>query len=92
MLLDKKKWSFTFKVTDQGMGLNDEDRSRLFTPFFRSSSKENRDANVNSHGIGLNFSKRLANALDGDLTLDPDYRNGCQFVFTINLKRIIRTQ
>ena len=72
------------------MGLNDEDRSKLFKPFFRSSSKENRDANVNSHGIGLNFSKRLANALDGDLTLDPDYRNGCQFIFTINLKRIIR--
>jgi len=82
-------WQFAFKVTDEGMGLNDEDRKNLFTPYFRSSCAKNREANTNSHGIGLNFSKKLAKALNGDLSLDPEYRNGCQFVLKLNLKRIV---
>lgn len=80
-----------FKVTDQGMGMNDLDRKNLFKAYFKSSSKQSRQANTNSHGIGLHTSKRLAKVLDGDLLLSDSYRDGCQFIFFMNMTRIEKT-
>lgn len=34
ILLDDNKWQFVFRVTDQGMGLNETDRKNLFQPHF----------------------------------------------------------
>lgn len=42
--------------------------------------------NANSNGIGLNLSKRLAQALGGDLTLSSHYRTGCQFTLHMPLR------
>lgn len=67
------------------MGLTEADRKNLFKPFFRSSSEENRSANISSNGIGLNICKRLANCLEGDLYLSDSYRAGCEFVFEMAL-------
>ena len=71
------KHNFEIIVTDQGIGLNDEDRQNLFQPFFRSSDPENQARNISSNGIGLNFSKKLASLLGGNLTLSDSYRKGC---------------
>ena len=54
------KFKFAFKVVDQGMGLNEADRKKLFTPFFKSSCEANRQANTNSNGIGLSVCKKIA--------------------------------
>lgn len=86
------RWEFMFKVTDQGMGINDVDRKNLFKPFFKSSSKQSRQANTNSNGIGLNVSKRMAKVLDGDLVLSDKYRDGCQFILTMVMKRVEKTE
>ena len=81
-------WQFEISVTDQGIGLCDSDRANLFTPYFRSTDPENRERNLHSNGIGLNFSKRLANSvLNGDLKLSDDYRDGCSFILTMSLER-----
>ena len=57
---ESAKFKIAFKVIDQGMGLNAVDRKRLFTPFFKSSSEANRQANTNSNGIGLSVCKKIA--------------------------------
>lgn len=82
---EQEKWKYTFRVSDQGMGLNQEDRKNIFKRFFRSSSEENRNANSSSNGIGLNICKRLAQVLEGDLTLSDTYLKGCQFVLEMAL-------
>jgi hypothetical protein len=79
------KHNFEIIVTDQGIGLNDEDRQNLFNPFFRSSDPQNVAMNVSSNGIGLNFSKKLATLLGGNLTLSDTYRKGCQFTLSLDL-------
>jgi|LakMenEpi03Aug12_release.lakeMendotaPanAssembly.Ray.scaffolds.fasta_scaffold4046583_1 signal transduction histidine kinase len=44
--------------------------------------------NVNSHGIGLSFCKRIAKSLGGDLILNEAIRDGCEFVLKLNLKKL----
>lgn len=73
-------YNFEIRVTDQGMGINPEDRKNLFKPYFRSTDEKSRAANPSSNGIGLTISKRLAQALSGDLYLDEKHTKGCQFV------------
>lgn len=81
-------WGFKIKVTDQGIGLNDEDRSKLFKPYFKSSCRSNRDANPSSNGLGLSNCKRLAKILSGDLTLSETYKKGCEFILKLNLQKV----
>lgn len=76
---------FVFKVTDQGLGMNDYDRKNLFKPYFKSSCEKSRIANANSNGIGLSFCKKLAKCLGGDLNLSDTYRDGCQFILDMKI-------
>lgn len=56
------------QVIDSGVGMTKEDLSNLFTPFFRSSSAQNREMNQGSHGLGLSICKKIAEKLDGNIT------------------------
>ncbi len=44
--------------------------------------------NVNSHGIGLSYCKRVAKSLGGDLLLNEAIRDGCEFVLNLTLKKL----
>lgn len=54
-----------FSVTDSGIGIPEGERHRLFLPF----SQIECPTKYGGSGLGLNLSKRLANALGGDLSL-----------------------
>lgn len=56
-------------ILDEGIGMSDSDLKNVFTPFFRSSSQENRDANPGGHGLGLNICKLLAERLGGSIEI-----------------------
>ena len=75
------------KVTDNGIGIGPEDRKNLFKLYFKTQDQKSRDMNKGSHGIGLNMCKRFAELLGGDLYLNEDYNNGCEFVLKLFLKR-----
>ena len=55
-------------VTDSGIGLSAAQRARLFEAFVQADSSTTRK--YGGTGLGLNLSKRLAQALGGDLTLE----------------------
>ena len=75
-------------VTDEGPGIANADLPNLFEPFFRSVDKESRRLNGESHGIGLNFSKRMAKSMGGDLVHNASHRPGCQFILTLELEHV----
>jgi signal transduction histidine kinase len=51
-------------VCDRGGGIAEEDRERLFEPFYRGSSTAKMASGV---GVGLAVCKRLVEAMGGDM-------------------------
>lgn len=70
-----------FRVMDHGPGLSADAKRRLFKPFSKSSEGE--ASSAPGIGLGLALCRRLARQLGGKLTLDPNDRDGCCFVFTL---------
>ena len=56
------------RIADTGPGIAEEMRQRLFTPFDRLGAES---TNVEGTGLGLALSKRLVDAMGGDLRLEP---------------------
>lgn len=56
-------------VEDEGVGVDAEDRERIFEPFYRSATAQRR--NLSGLGLGLFVSRTIAEALGGRLWLQP---------------------
>ncbi|MDZ5697903.1 HAMP domain-containing sensor histidine kinase [Chelativorans sp. M5D2P16] len=68
-------------VEDRGIGIPEEEKDRLFQPFFRASTA----AKVNGVGMGLHLSRRLARMLGGDLTFESRQGFGSTFTLALSL-------
>ncbi|MEM7167930.1 MAG: HAMP domain-containing sensor histidine kinase [Planctomycetota bacterium] len=66
-----------FSVEDWGPGVDAETARRLFRPFSKSDSKA--AASAPGVGLGLALSRRLARAMNGDLTYEGHRRPGARF-------------
>ena len=68
------------EVEDSGIGIRAEDQCNLFKPFGQADGSIARS--FGGTGLGLILSRRLAQALDGDIQLDwSEYRHGSRFRF-----------
>ncbi|EAR60486.1 sensor histidine kinase [Neptuniibacter caesariensis] len=63
------------EVSDQGPGIPDELRNKIFVPFYRISNKLT--DGVSGTGIGLSISKQIAQQHGGDLYLCPSESGAC---------------
>ena len=69
----------TIKITDQGTGIPEEIRDRVFQPFFSS-----KDAGEGAAlGIGLSVSKTLVEAMGGTVTFESNEPKGTVFTVTL---------
>ena len=75
----------TVQVRDQGAGVRQTERERIFEPFFRGSS-ERAAANVGA-GLGLTIARDIARLHGGDVDVVDDGRIGGCFVVRLRLKR-----
>lgn len=73
-----------FSVTDTGIGIKEEDLSKLFSSFKRLELNKNR--NIEGTGLGLNIAKQLANLMQGDITVESKYGKGSTFTVSIPQK------
>jgi signal transduction histidine kinase len=69
-----------FIVEDTGRGIAEADRNRIFMFFTKV------DDYSEGLGLGLPLAKSHANVLGGDCMLDPDYHDGCRFIFELPLR------
>jgi signal transduction histidine kinase/DNA-binding response OmpR family regulator len=67
-----------FWVRDNGMGLTDEEQSRLFTPFTRLDQ-----VRVKGHGLGLSIVRRIVEKLGGQVGVESQAGHGSVFNFTL---------
>lgn len=69
------------RVSDHGCGVPDDERGRLFAPFFRTS----RTRDIMGTGLGLHISQRIAEQHHGRLWLESSSTAGSVFVLALPL-------
>ena len=70
-------------VTDEGIGITEEDQARLFSRFVRIET--NATARVSGTGLGLWLSREIARMHDGDLTVESTPGRGSTFNLQVPL-------
>jgi signal transduction histidine kinase len=70
-------------VTDEGIGITEEDQARLFGRFVRIQTKGT--VSVSGTGLGLWLSREIARMHDGDLTVESAPGRGSTFTLSVPL-------
>ncbi|MBS1537917.1 MAG: PAS domain-containing protein [Bacteroidetes bacterium] len=66
-----------FSIKDQGQGLTDEDKEKLFRKFSRLSARPT--AGESSTGLGLSIVKKLVEAMNGRVWVESTFGEGAEF-------------
>ncbi len=71
-----------FSVSDTGIGMKEEDMSRLFAPFARIEERRNRY--IEGTGLGMSITKQLLSLMGSSLEVSSTYGEGSTFSFTVS--------
>lgn len=70
-----------FQVTDNGLGIKDADKAKIFTEFGRTEESRK----IEGTGLGLVLSKKLVEMQGGQIGFHSEHGKGSNFWFTIPL-------
>lgn len=70
-----------FCVRDNGIGISEDDKKRIFTKFFRS--EDDRARKSSGTGLGLNITKNLVELQGGKIWFESSISKGSSFYFTL---------
>jgi two-component system, OmpR family, phosphate regulon sensor histidine kinase PhoR len=79
--IDKNK--LIISVKDNGVGISDDDKKKIFDKYFRISSGDIH--NVKGYGLGLNYVKRIVKFHKGKITVKSTLGQGSEFVISLPL-------
>ncbi|MHB8058645.1 MAG: response regulator [Desulfuromonadaceae bacterium] len=81
--LDRDENSVTvrFTVRDSGIGMTDEEQSRLFNPFTQADASTTRK--FGGTGLGLAICRQLVGMMGGEITVESAPGQGSEFTFAI---------
>lgn len=74
--------SFEIRVIDDGPGIPDNERGKIFEAFYQATQNSGNNAKTGT-GIGLTFSRLLAENHKGTLTVEDNEWGGSSFILTI---------
>ena len=74
-----------FTVADTGIGISEEQKSRLFQAFQQAEDTISRK--FGGTGLGLAISKNIVEMLGGEIRVESELGRGAAFIFTIKAKR-----
>jgi len=78
------------EVADNGIGISEEQQSRLFTSFEQADGGTARK--YGGTGLGLSISKRIVDLMGGKIWVESEFGFGSKFIFTIKYERAGKKQ
>ena len=82
--VDDNRAILSFEVTDSGIGMSDEQISKLFTPFTQADNSITRK--YGGTGLGLSISKKIVEAMGGELIVKSIQNRGTTFSFELEVE------
>ncbi|TRO78708.1 hypothetical protein FL622_15560 [Desulfuromonas acetexigens] len=76
---------YRFEVVDQGTGMNDEERCRVFDRFFRADAS---DTALGGIGLGMSLVKAIVEAHGGKISLESQPGLGTRVAFSLPLAQV----
>lgn len=84
--LDAIEGRVRFSVTDEGPGLTDEDKKKMFGDFQRLSARPT--GKESSTGLGLSIVKRIVDAHNGRIHVESEFGKGAAFIVELPVGNI----
>jgi PAS domain S-box-containing protein len=75
---ERRGGDWVIRVSDNGLGIAEADRERVFLPFIRLAKSE-----APGSGLGLAVCKRIVEGLGGTICVEPQTGHGSTFAFTL---------
>jgi PAS domain S-box-containing protein len=82
--LDGEEALLSFIVSDTGQGIKKEDLEKLFSEYSQLDTRANRK--IEGTGLGLSITKKLADMMNGTITVESEYGLGSTFTVQIRQK------
>jgi PAS domain S-box-containing protein len=82
--LENCRDKISVSVTDQGIGISEDDQGHLFSSFFRGANA----TNIHGTGLGLHIVKRYVDLLGGEIQLQSKLNQGTTVTFVIPVNLI----
>ena len=68
-------------VSDNGCGINEEDRIQIFEPFYRVDKARSRSSG--GSGLGLTFCRKIVEAHNGEISVESKVDMGTKFIINL---------
>ena len=72
----------TIIISDNGIGMKEEDLKRVFERFYQADKSHNSEGN----GLGLSLVKGIIDKVKGSISVESVYQQGTTFVIELNKK------
>ncbi len=79
------KVSIYFAIQDTGIGINQEQKERIFQSFTQADGSTTRQ--FGGTGLGLTISSQLVDKMGGELKVDSKIGQGSRFYFTLDMEK-----
>ena len=77
----EEEHTLKISVKDDGIGIPDECREKIFQRFVQVDKSLHR--NAEGSGIGLSLVKYIVEAHNGEIYINPEYKDGCEFIIIL---------
>lgn len=76
MRLETQGMKHIFTIEDEGAGISDENKIKIFTKFYQADGSRKQEGN----GLGLALVKQILSVSDGEIMVENREQKGCRFI------------